>query len=84
MIRCEHPTQPDTEGILTDETTPQSSAIIAGLLHDFGDAWQIQQVENSTQWVAVQRPVIRPARFYLADSAERDLLANDHVVRRGW
>ena len=63
-----------------NETEP----IEVGLFDDHGEQWRIERIEGG-KWLAVERPQVRPlARFYLASSAAelRDLLENDHALRR--
>jgi hypothetical protein len=57
---------------------------MTGLLHDFGEHWQIQQ-EPGGLWVAIERPQMPYLRSYVAETPEqlRQLLENDRELRHG-
>lgn len=55
-----------------------SESPLNGLLHDFGEDWQIQR-EPGGLFVAIERPVIPVVRFHIAETPEqlRELLEAD-------
>lgn len=69
----------------TPDPVGDPEPVEVALLQEHGEQWQIEHIDGG-KWLAIERPVARLARFYVADSASqlRDLLDNDPILRRGF
>jgi len=43
---------------------------MAGLLHDFGERWQIQRMTSPMGWVAIRRPEVTSLEVHCARDLE--------------